>query len=172
MKLFGIAGWSGSGKTSLITGLLPLFAEAGLRASTIKHAHHSFDVDKPGKDSYEHRRAGATEVLVTSSQRWVLMHENLDEPEPTLSQLASYLSPVDVVLVEGFKHERIDKLEVYRPELGKPLLQSDDPHVVAVASNGFLRDLSVPQLNLDNLFAIARFIITHCGLDSEPSELP
>lgn len=171
MKLFGIAGWSGSGKTSLITALLPLFAEAGLQASTIKHAHHSFDVDKPGKDSYEHRRAGAAEVLITSSQRWVLMHENRHEPEPTLSQLASRLSPADVVLVEGFKREPIDKLEVYRPELGKPLLQRNDPHVVAIASTGPPRDFPVPRLSLNDPSAIAKFIITYCGLASEPPEL-
>tara|TARA_A100001037_G_scaffold285398_1_gene292676 strand:- start:3929 stop:4447 length:519 start_codon:yes stop_codon:yes gene_type:complete len=172
MKLFGIAGWSGSGKTSLVTALLPLFAEVGLRASTIKHAHHSFDVDQPGKDSYEHRRAGAAEVLVTSSQRWVLMHENGDEPEPTLVQLASHLSPADVVLVEGFKREPIDKLEVHRPELGKPLLQCDDPHIVAVASTGPLNNLPVPQLSLDDPPAIAKFIIAHCGLSSARTESP
>jgi molybdopterin-guanine dinucleotide biosynthesis protein B len=172
MKLFGIAGWSGSGKTSLITALLPLFAEVGLQAATVKHAHHSFDVDKPGKDSYEHRRAGAAEVLITSSQRWVLMHENRHEPEPTLFQLASRLSPADVVLVEGFKREPIDKLEVYRPELGKPLLQRTDPHVVAIASTGPLSDFPVPQLSLDDPSAIAKFIITYCGLASKPPELP
>lgn len=171
MKLFGIAGWSGSGKTTLITALLPRLTTWGYRVSTIKHAHHGFDVDQPGKDSYEHRKAGAAEVLVTSSKRWVLMHENRDEAEPTLAELVGRLTPVDLVLIEGFKREPIDKLEVYRRESGKPLLQHDDARVVAVASDMPLQDLSVPLLDLDDIEGIASFIADHCGLgDRIPGE--
>ena len=172
MKLFGIAGWSGSGKTTLVTALLPIFTNTGLRVSTVKHAHHEFDVDQPGKDSYEHRKAGATEVLVTSSKRWVLMHENRNDAEPPLDELVTQLKPVDIVLIEGFKREPIDKLEVHRPELGKSLLQSDDPHIVGVASTAHLQDLPVPLLSLDDVTGIATFIATQCGLASETANLP
>ena len=164
MKLFGIAGWSGSGKTTLVTSLLPRLAERGLRVSTVKHAHHGFDVDQPGKDSYEHRKAGASEVLVSSSRRWALMRENRGEPEPSLADLVSRLSPVDLVLVEGFKREAIDKLEVYRRDLGKPMLQPDDSRVVAVASDAPLADVPVPILRLDAVGDIAAFIADHCGV--------
>ena len=164
MKLFGIAGWSGSGKTTLVTALLPVLTGHGYRVSTIKHAHHSFDVDQPGKDSYEHRKAGAAEVLVSSSKRWVLMHENRDEPEPALAELVTRLGPADLVLIEGFKREPLDKLEVYRQQNGKPLLQPDDSNVVAVASDGPVPDLPVPLLNLNDIEGIASFILTHCGL--------
>ena len=172
MRLFGIAGWSGSGKTTLVTALLPIFIKSGLRVSTVKHAHHGFDVDQPGKDSYEHRKAGATEVLVTSSKRWVLMHENRNASEPPLDELVTQLTPVDIVLIEGFKREPIDKLEVHRPELGKPLLQSDDPHIVGVASTARLQNLAVPLLSLDDVAGIASFIATQCGLASEAASLP
>ena len=140
--------------------------------STVKHAHHEFDVDQPGKDSYEHRKAGATEVLVTSSRRWVLMHENRNDVEPPLDELVTQLQPVDIVLVEGFKREPIDKLEVHRPELGKPLLQSDDPHIVGVASTAPLPDLPVPLLSLDDVPGIATFIAVRCGLAPEAANLP
>jgi molybdopterin-guanine dinucleotide biosynthesis protein B len=172
MKLFGIAGWSGSGKTTLVTALLPIFTTTGFRVSTVKHAHHGFDVDQPGKDSYEHRKAGATEVIVTSSKRWVLMHENRNEAEPPLDELVAQLKPVDIVLIEGFKREPIDKLEVHRPELGKPLLQSNDPHIVGVASNAHLQDLPIPLLSLDDVVGIATFITTQCGLASESVSFP
>ena len=168
MKLFGIAGWSGSGKTTLVTALLPLLTGRGLRVSTIKHAHHGFDVDQPGKDSYEHRIAGAAEVLVTSSNRWALMHENRGDPEPTLAELLPRLSPVDLVLIEGFKKESFDKLEVYRRATGKTLLQRDDPGVVAVASDTPLDNLSVPLLDLDDVAGIASFIVEHCDLQIIP----
>lgn len=167
MKLFGIVGWSGSGKTTLVTSLLPRLAERGLRVSTIKHAHHGFDVDQPGKDSYEHRKAGASEVLVSSSRRWVLMHENRGEPEPSLTDLVSRLSPADLVLVEGFKREAIDKLEVHRRNLGKPMLQPEDPRVVAVASDAPLADMPVPVLRLDVVEDIATFIVAHCGFAAD-----
>src|SRR5579872_3153504 len=133
MQIFGLAGWSGSGKTTLLVRLLPLLIERGIRVSTVKHAHHAFDVDKPGKDSYEHRRAGATEVMVSSANRWALMHEHRGAPEADLETLLSHMSPVDLVIVEGFKTHAHAKLEVHRPSLGKPLLCHDDRFVVAVA---------------------------------------
>jgi molybdopterin-guanine dinucleotide biosynthesis protein B len=164
MKLFGLAGWSGSGKTTLMKLLLPELIRRNLTVSTVKHAHHSFDVDQPGKDSYEHRRAGATEVLVASAQRWALMRELRDAPEPTLDALIARLAPVDLLLVEGFKRHPHPKLEVHRPSNGKPLLCPDDRHIVAVASDAKLADLAVPLLALDDVPAIADFILDHLGL--------
>lgn len=135
LKIFGFAGWSGSGKTTLIEKLIALFVEKGLRVSLIKHAHHDFDIDQPGKDSYRHRAAGASEVLVTSAKRWALMHELRNEPEPLLDELLQRLAPCDLVLIEGFKREPVPKLEVHRAALGKPLLFPDDPHIVAIATD-------------------------------------
>ena len=136
MKVIGIAGWSGAGKTTLLTRVIPLLTARGLRVSTIKHAHHAFDVDQPGKDSHTHRMAGATEVLISSANRFALMHELRGAPEMTLHALLDKLSPVDLVLVEGFKREAHPKLEVYRAAVGKPLLHPDDPNIVAIASDG------------------------------------
>jgi molybdopterin-guanine dinucleotide biosynthesis protein B len=164
MKIFGLAGWSGSGKTTLMTGLLRAFAERGISASTIKHAHHAFDIDKPGKDSHSHREAGAREVMVTSANRWALMHENRGEAEPDIATLISHMTPVDLLLIEGFKHHEHDKLEVHRPSVGKPLLQPDDPHILAVASDAALPEVTVPVLNLSDIDAIADFISAHCQL--------
>lgn len=134
MKVLGIVGWSGSGKTTLLVALLPLLRAAGLAVSTIKHAHHGFDMDRPGKDSHRHRLAGAHEVLVASARRWALLHE-VEGPEPDLSALLARMEPVDLVLVEGFKSHPYPKLEVYRPMLGKPSLWDQEPEVVAVASD-------------------------------------
>jgi molybdopterin-guanine dinucleotide biosynthesis protein B len=134
LKVLGIVGWSGSGKTTLLVALLPLLRAAGLVVSTIKHAHHGFDMDQPGKDSHRHRLAGAHEVLVASARRWALLHE-LEGPEPNLSALLTRMAPVDLVLVEGFKSHPYPKLEVYRPLLGKPSLWDREPEVVAVASD-------------------------------------
>lgn len=165
MKILGLAGWSGSGKTTLIARLLPMLTARGLRVSTVKHAHHSFDMDKPGKDSYVHREAGATEVLVTSAHRWALLHENRGMPEPSMADLIRYMTPVDLLLVEGFKAHPHDKLEIYRPANGKPLLARDDPYVVAVATDEVdAIDVAVPVLDLNDVDAIAEFIIAHCGL--------
>lgn len=164
-RLFGLAGWSGSGKTSLVSRLIPALSRRGLAVSTVKHAHHSFDVDQPGKDSYAHRRAGAVEVMVSSASRWALMHENRGADEPGLDALLARMAPVDLVLVEGFKRLPIPKLEVYRPSLGKPLLCEDDDHIVAVASDDDVAGLRVPVLALGDTEGIARFVIAHCALE-------
>jgi molybdopterin-guanine dinucleotide biosynthesis adapter protein len=161
MRVFGLAGWSGSGKTTLMTALIPEFAARGLAVSTLKHAHHAFDIDQPGKDSWRHRQAGAREVMVASNRRWALMHELRDTPEPSLDDLLQKLSPVDLVLVEGFKRHPHPKIEVYRHSLGKPLLHPDDPFVVAIASDERRRDFSVAWLPLSDPAAIASFILRH-----------
>ena len=166
MKRFGIAGWSGSGKTTLVRGLLPELIGRGLAVSTVKHAHHDFDVDRPGKDSYEHRAAGAKEVLVASSVRWALMHESRGEAEPNLDDLVARMAPVDLILIEGFKSESYHKLEVHRPSLGKKLLCVEDAEVVALASDVPIEGTNLRVLDLDNVAAIADFIIAHCGLDA------
>ncbi|MEX2631116.1 MAG: molybdopterin-guanine dinucleotide biosynthesis protein B [Tistlia sp.] len=164
MKVFGLAGWSGSGKTTLTVKLIPALKRRGLTVSTIKHAHHAFDVDTPGKDSYEHRRAGAEEVLVGSAQRWALMHEHRGAPEPSLAELLARLAPVDLVLVEGFKKESLPKLEIWRRSVGKPLRAPEDPQVVAVASDGPVPETDRPVLPLDDVEAIADFVVGACGL--------
>jgi molybdopterin-guanine dinucleotide biosynthesis protein B len=164
MQRFGIAGWSGSGKTTLVVRLLPELIRRGLTVSTVKHAHHAFDTDVPGKDSYEHRRAGATEVAISSANRWALVHEHRGAPEATLDELVGRMTPVDLVLIEGYKSEAHEKLEVHRGSLGKPLLCRGDPRIVAVASNEPLPQLPVPALDLDDAARIADFIIAHCGL--------
>ena len=163
MKIFGIAGFSNSGKTTLLEKLIPLFAARGLRVSLIKHAHHTFEVDQPGKDSYRHRHAGCNEVLVTSSRRWVLMHELRGAPEPTLTDHLQRIAPCDLLLVEGFKREPIPKLEVFRAVVGEPNLFPHDPNVVAVASDARL-DTRLPQLDLNDAPAIAEFILKHVAL--------
>jgi molybdopterin-guanine dinucleotide biosynthesis adapter protein len=163
MKIFGFAGYSGSGKTTLIERLIPLITAKGLTVSLIKHAHHTFDVDQPGKDSYRHRAAGCTEVLITSSRRWALIHELRGAPEPELSEQIRHISPVDLLLVEGYKREPIPKLEIYRREVGEPLIHPHDPHIVAVATDAAL-DTKLPQLDLNDPARIAEFILDHVGL--------
>ena len=163
MKIFGFAGWSGSGKTTLIEKLIPRFVGAGLRVALIKHAHHAFDVDQPGKDSYRHRHAGASEVLVTSSRRWVLMHELRGAQEPSFEEQVKRLSPCDLVLVEGFKHAPIPKLEVWRAATGEPLLHPNDPHVIAIATDAGV-ETRLPRLDLNDDAAVARFILDHLKL--------
>jgi molybdopterin-guanine dinucleotide biosynthesis adapter protein len=164
MKIFGLAGWSGSGKTTLMVRLIPALVARGLSVSTLKHAHHAFDVDQPGKDSYEHRAAGATEVMVSSDKRWALMHELRGRPELGVEELVARMSPVDLLIIEGFKRHAHPKLEVYRPTVGKPLLCTDDPNIVAVASDEAMPGLRVPRLDLDDVAGIADFIVAHCGL--------
>ena len=166
MRIFGLAGWSGSGKTTLMTALIPELVSRGITVSTIKHAHHSFDIDQPGKDSWLHRRAGASEVAVVSSRRWAIVHELEREPEPSLDDVLKKLSPVDLVIVEGFKHHDHPKIEVYRHAVGKPLLHPDDPFVVAIASDQRLAEFSRPWLPLSDAGAIANFILGHeAGLE-------
>lgn len=160
MKVFGIAGYSGSGKTTLIEKLIPLFTARGLRVSVIKHAHHGFDLDRPGKDSYRHREAGATQVLMLSNARWVLMHELRDAPEPTLDEQLRLLAPCDLVLIEGYKAAPVPKVEVHRPGHGKPPLWPENSHVVAVATDGEI-DCPLPRLDLDDAAAIAAFILEY-----------
>jgi molybdopterin-guanine dinucleotide biosynthesis protein B len=164
MRIFGLAGWSGSGKTTLLTALIPELVRRGVSVSTIKHAHHEFDVDKPGKDSWLHRQAGASEVMVASSRRFALMHELRDAPEPSLDALVARMAPVDLLLVEGFKRGRHPKLEVHRPSVGKPFLYPDDPHIVAVASDENLA-VPLPLLSLADISAIADFILAQPGPD-------
>lgn len=168
MKVFGLAGWSGSGKTTLLVKLIPELVGRGITVSTIKHAHHKFDVDKPGKDSYEHRQAGASEVLISSSNRWALMHELRGAPEPSLDELISHMSPVDLLMVEGFKYGDHPKLEVHRPSEGKPLLAVQDDRVVAIACDDELTEAKdCRRLDLNDVPAIANFILDYCGLQKE-----
>lgn len=167
MKVFGIAGYSGSGKTTLLEKLIPQFTARGLRVSVIKHAHHGFDIDRPGKDSYRHREAGASEVLLSCNDRWALMHERRDRSDVTLDELLARLAPCDLVLVEGFKQEPIPKLEVYRPENGKPPLFPERSDIVAVASNVALAT-SLPRLALDDVAAIADFVMNTLHLQERP----
>jgi molybdopterin-guanine dinucleotide biosynthesis adapter protein len=162
MRIFGLAGWSGSGKTTLAAALIPELVARGLTVSTIKHAHHEFDIDRPGKDSWRHRQAGAREVMVASSRRWALMHELRDKPEPPLEELVANMSPTDLLLVEGWKRHAHPKLEVHRPSLGKPLLYPQDPHVVAIASDEPIA-APIPLLPLADAGAIADFILDHFG---------
>jgi molybdopterin-guanine dinucleotide biosynthesis protein MobB len=164
--VFGLAGWSGSGKTTLVTRLIPALLRKGISVSTVKHAHHEFDIDQPGKDSYQHRQAGAREVLISSSARWALMHESRGAEEPVLADLLRHMSPVDLVIVEGFKRESFPKLEVYRAAVGKPLLYPDDPDIVALASDAPVARLPLPFLALADADAIAAFIIEQCGLEA------
>ena len=163
MKIFGFAGWSGSGKTTLIEKLIPRFVGRGLRVSLIKHAHHTFDVDTPGKDSWRHREAGASEILVTSSRRWVLMHELRGAAEPRFEEQLKRLSPCDLVIVEGFKHAAIPKLEVWRRATGEPLLHPNDEHIVAVASDTKV-ETRLPVLDLNDDASIGSFILAHLRL--------
>ncbi|MBI4274042.1 MAG: molybdopterin-guanine dinucleotide biosynthesis protein B [Rhizobiales bacterium] len=159
MRIIGLAGWSGSGKTTLVTKVIPRLVARGTSVSTIKHAHQGFDMDKPGKDSYAHRMAGATEVLVGSASRWVLLHELRGAAEPRLGALLAKVSPVDLVLVEGFKREKLPKLEVHRPALGKPLLHPDDDWIVAVASDQPLTSATVPVISLDDVDKIVEVLL-------------
>ena len=163
MKIFGFAGWSGSGKTTLIEKLVPLFVARGLKVSLIKHAHHAFDVDQPGKDSYRHRHAGCSEVLVSSSRRWALVHELRGAQEPGFPELLERLSPCDLVLIEGLKRERVPKLEVHRAATGEPLLHPQDHDIVAIAADRRL-DTKLPQFDLDDAPGIASFVLRHVGI--------
>jgi molybdopterin-guanine dinucleotide biosynthesis protein B len=161
MRIIGLAGWSGSGKTTLITKVLPRLIARGTRVSTVKHAHHGFDLDQPGKDSFMHRVAGATEVAISSSRRFAILHELREEAEWDLPDLLQKLAPVDLVLVEGFKRDAFPKLEIYRAANGKPLIQPDDPHIVAIASDTALPQAKVPVIDLDDIERIADALLKH-----------
>lgn len=163
MKIFGFCGWSGSGKTTLVEAVIPLLTARGLKISVIKHAHHKVDIDKPGKDSYRFREAGASEVILASAQRWALMRELRDAPEPELEELVRHVSPCDLVLVEGYKSAGLPKVEVHRPSLGKPLLFPEYQDVVAIASDVSLA-VALPVLNLNDPSGIAAFVLHHTGL--------
>lgn len=164
MPVFGLIGWSGSGKTTLMVALLPELTGRGLRVSTMKHSHHGFDVDTPGKDSYRHRQSGATEVMVASARRWALMHELRGGPEPSVETLIARMTPVDLLLIEGFKTHPHAKLEVYRPTLGKPLIAAGDGDVVAIAADGPVSSDGIPVLDLGDVPAVADFIVDYCHL--------
>lgn len=157
--VLGIAGWSGSGKTTLLKKLLPLLTARGLRVATLKHAHHHFDVDVPGKDSWEHRRAGAHEVIICSSRRWVQMHELGDAAEPSLAELLQRVSPCDLILVEGYKRERHPKLEVYRVEPGEPPLFATDPRILVVATDAPLPAPHPPVVDLNDAAAVMEQVL-------------
>ncbi len=159
MRIIGLAGWSGSGKTTLITKAIPRLIARGHKVSTLKHAHHGFDLDQPGKDSFMHRLAGATEVAISSSKRFAVLHELREEPEWDLPALLTKLTPVDLVLVEGFKRDAFPKLEVHRIDNGKPLLQPDDPHIVAIASDRPLPQARVPVIDLNDIDAVVDLLL-------------
>jgi molybdopterin-guanine dinucleotide biosynthesis protein B len=158
MKVIGLAGWSGAGKTTLLTRAIPLLLAQGLRVSVIKHAHHSFDVDVPGKDSWQHRQAGAEEVMVSSGTRWALMHELRGAPEPALPELLARMSPVDLVIVEGYKNDPHRKIEVHRAANGKPLLFPNDPAIVGIASDVTV-ETRLPIAHLDDIAAVAALLL-------------
>ena len=164
MKVWGIVGWKNSGKTGLMERLVAAFTARGLRVSTIKHAHHAFDIDQPSKDSHRHREAGATEVLISGGARFALMHELRGADEPSLAELLARLSPVDLVLVEGFKSEPHPKLEAHRGATGQTLLAADDPSIRAIASDAGARADNRPTFALDDTTAIADFVSGELGL--------
>jgi len=172
MRVIGLAGWSGSGKTTLLTRAIPRLTARGLRVSTLKHAHHAFEIDQPGKDSFEHRAAGATEVLVGAASRWALVHELRGEDEPGLPALLKRLSPVDLVLIEGYKAAAHPKLEVHRAAVGKPLLHPDDPHIVAIAADGPLPEATVPVIDLNDIEAIVDMLLARATPLSSPPPCP
>ena len=163
MRLFGVVGWKNAGKTGLMERLVTEITERGFTVSTVKHAHHTFDVDHPGKDSYRHRVAGATEVLLASRNRFALMHELRDTHEPSLAELLTKLAPVDLVLIEGYKRDTHPKIEAHRSVTGNPLIASDDPTVRAIASDTAL-ELDRPVFDLNDTSAIADFILAEVGL--------
>ena len=167
MRVFGVIGWKNNGKTTLVERLVAKIRERGYSVSTIKHAHHAFDVDQPGKDSHRHRQAGAGEVLVSGGQRWALMHELNGAPEPALDELLTKLAPVDLVIVEGFKRDAHDKLEVFRADAGRDLIAREEASIRLVASDTLIEGLSVPVVGLDDVPAITDFVLRHVGLVPE-----
>ena len=163
MRIFGLCGWSGSGKTTLMAAIIPELIVRGITVSTVKHAHHAFDLDQPGKDSWRHREAGAREVMIASGRRWALQHELRGAAEPPLDELVAKMAPVDLLLIEGFKFHPHPKIEVYRPSLKKPARYPGDPFVVAVASDDWLPRVPLPCLPLSDPATVASFILGHDG---------
>ena len=164
MRVYGVTGWKNSGKTTLVEALVRDIAGRGLQVSTVKHAHHAFDLDQPGKDSYRHRHAGAGQVLIASRARWALMTELRDDAEPSLADLLARLDPVDLVLVEGYKRDRHPKIEARRAATAQNLIAEDDATIEAVASDAPLDGLAVPVFDLDDVRGIADFILRRVGL--------
>jgi molybdopterin-guanine dinucleotide biosynthesis protein B len=163
MRVIGLAGWSGAGKTTLLERLIPALIARGLVVSTLKHAHHAFDIDRPGTDTWRHREAGANEVLATFSDGWALMHELHDENEPSLAELLAKMDPVDVVLIEGFKRENHPKIEIFRGANGKLPLYPGDPTIVAIAADVDFDGLAIPRLHLDDIAGIADIVQTYAA---------
>lgn len=163
-KVIGVAGFKNAGKTTLVERLVTELTGRGHRISTVKHAHHSFDIDHEGRDSFRHRKAGASEVAVVSRHRWAIIHESRDEAEPTLEEILAKLAPCDLVVVEGYKRDTHDKIEVRNLDLAHPRLAGDDPTVVAIAANGQIADAPVPVFDRDDVTALASFIETHMRL--------
>jgi molybdopterin-guanine dinucleotide biosynthesis protein B len=162
MRIIGLAGWSGSGKTTLITKAIPRLIARGVRVSTIKHAHHGFDLDTPGKDSFMHRAAGATEVIISSANRWAILHELRGAPEWNLADLLAKLSDVDLILVEGFKRDRmVPKLEIHRAANGKPLLYPDDPSIAAIACDTALPKAPIPTVDLNDIEKVVDVLLKY-----------
>lgn len=164
MNILGIAGWKNSGKTTMATSLVAELTKLGLQVSTIKHAHHNFDIDKPGSDSHSHRKAGANEVLIVSSKRWALIHENTEDQQPGLMEMINKLNHADLVLVEGFKNFSVPKLEVRREVSTGPDLAPNDPHIIAVASDLPVMDGDIPTFDLNDIKGITEFVIKTFGL--------
>ena len=163
-KVIGVAGFKNAGKTTLVEKLVSELTRRGHRISTVKHAHHSFDIDHEGRDSFRHRKAGASEVAVVSRHRWAIIHESRDDSEPTLEEILAKLAPCDLVIVEGYKRDTHDKIEVRNLELAHPKLAGDDPTVVAIAANGPIGDAPVPVFDRDDVSALASFIERHTEL--------
>jgi molybdopterin-guanine dinucleotide biosynthesis protein B len=159
MRIIGLAGWSGSGKTTLLAKIIPRLVARGYTVSTVKHAHHGFDVDTPGKDSHTHRTAGATEVLVASGRRWALMHELREQPEPTIYELLQKMSPVDLVLIEGFKSALHARIEVYRREIGKPPFHPENPHVSGIVSDTPFPHAGRPVVDIDDIEGVVALVL-------------
>lgn len=163
-KVIGVAGFKNAGKTTLVEKLVAELTRRGRRISTVKHAHHSFDIDHEGRDSFRHRKAGASEVAVVSRHRWAIIHESRDGEEPSLEEILSKLAPCDLVIVEGYKRDTHDKIEVRNLELSHPKLAGDDPTVVAIAANGPVAGAPVPVFDRDDVSALATFVLKHTGI--------
>ncbi|KCV81815.1 molybdopterin-guanine dinucleotide biosynthesis protein MobB [Actibacterium atlanticum] len=171
MKVYGVTGWKNAGKTGLVERLVAEITGRGFTVSTIKHAHHATEIDHPGRDSYRHREAGAQEVVVSSPRRWAVMHELRGAPEPSLDEILRKISPVDLVLIEGYKREPHPKVEAHRAETGHPLLAPENPTIRAIASDAGVQVGDLPAFDLDDTAAIANFILTQVGLPKEPDNV-